>query len=142
MQYCISISPIILSPTTLSAAMHSRSASYEAIMTFLHEIEHFAMDAWHLPETEPPGLSSVKRREAVFRVACADQLVLDSKLCRAPDDLVGYFNRALHAVQNCLIGGSEEGIPTNARPYIETMLRWVKKRPFLTAKGYVGLAPG
>lgn len=113
------------------ATMPTRSASYEAIFTILREIQHFARR------------SSVHAEGgAVFRVACADQLVLDSKLCRAPGDLASYYDRVLDAVRAYLFGGSKEGIQSDARPYIETMLRWVEKRPFLTPGGYVGLAPG
>jgi len=81
--------------------------------------------------------------ETACWIACADQLVLDSKLSRAPPDLGAYYSRALDASRGVIKGrhvGDE--IAAHARPYIETILRWVKKRPFRTQGGYVGLAPG
>lgn len=59
-----------------------------------------------------------------------------------PDDLRTYYERTLETVGEALRGGLGDGVSTQARPYIETMLRWVNKRPFRTQEAtYVGLAP-
>jgi len=70
--------------------------------------------------------------------------VLDSKLSRVPKDcadLRDYYLRALHAVRNHFRHGEDENVASQAQPYLETILRWVKKRPFRTHGGHVGLAP-
>ncbi|KAK3682834.1 heterokaryon incompatibility protein-domain-containing protein [Podospora appendiculata] len=123
------------------AVMPSRSASYEAILRFLDDVERLVRRsrAALAPQTD-------EVMKAVARVACADQLVLGSRLCRAPPaDLMRYFNQTREAVRKCVGEGQGQGaggVPLDAYPYIECMLRWVKKRPFLTANGYVGLGPG
>lgn len=127
------------------ANMPARSASYQDIGVMLHEIRQYASPGFSFgTETSGHYASADVDEDIACRIACADQLVLNTKLSRAPSDLRSYYKLALDAIGNCLDEDSddENEIPTQARSYIETMLRWVKKRAFRTEKGYVGLGPG
>ncbi|KAK4451556.1 heterokaryon incompatibility protein-domain-containing protein [Podospora aff. communis PSN243] len=122
------------------ATMCSRSASYAAIRKFLDEIRKLSS----APAIEGSELKIDVNEEIACRVACADQLVLDSKLSRAPTDGTDsrdYYLGALRAVENHLNHERDERLDSKARPYLETLLRWVKKRPFRTRGGHMGLAP-
>jgi len=112
--------------------MCARSATYTAIREFLCTIQEFVSQT-------PGGVDD----SMACRIACADQLVMDSQLCRASDWLLSNsYTQALDAVRGHLENGDEKEVLHQARWYIETMLRWVKKRPFRTQEGHVGLAPG
>lgn len=135
-------------PLTTTSDMASRSASYEDILCLLTEVDSFTSRSLWVADSRP-GIRPPddRRREACWRVPCADQLVIESKLVRGHGSTKASYDAALS-----LATGIVEQVPASsvddlevslpARPYIEAMLRWVKKRPMLSAKGYVGLGPG
>ena len=120
-------------PRTLYAdTMASRSASYAAILALLEEIRSFCSNA-----------SGALNEDVACRVACADQLVVNSRLTRCqPGDLKKHYQQTLDASCEHRNGEAAEEISAEARPYIESMLRWVKKRAFRTREDFVGLGPG
>ncbi|KAK0632469.1 heterokaryon incompatibility protein-domain-containing protein [Immersiella caudata] len=122
------------------ATMSSRSASYAAIRKFLDEIRTFASTT----RLDGFEVKTVINEDIACRVACADQLMLDSRLRRVSKDcpdLRDYYLRALHNVRDQFNHGADESMASQAQPYLETILRWVNKRPFRTHGGHVGLAP-
>ncbi|KAI0104988.1 heterokaryon incompatibility protein-domain-containing protein [Nemania sp. FL0031] len=129
-----------------SGEMQSRSASYEAILTFLSETKRFAEESIRSHPVPPRGIhnDNAKRLEATWRIPCADQLLVDSKFIRDDASMQETYEAALEDARKYVsaVGEGVGKVSGESRRYIETILRWVKKRPLLGAQGYVGLAPG
>lgn len=129
--------------------MASRSASYKDVLRLFTEVDVFTSKSLLMANSSHSGIRPpcYRRREACRRVPCVDQLVVESQLVRGHGSTKASYGAAL----SLAIGFSEQSIESPfddvelslaARPYIETMLRWVKKRPMMSAEGYVGLGPG
>ncbi|KAI3324182.1 heterokaryon incompatibility protein-domain-containing protein [Xylariaceae sp. AK1471] len=115
-----------------SAAMQSRSASYEAILTYLSEVKRFTEESIRIHPVPPRSIpyDNVARLEAAWRIPCADQSAYKAVL----EDATRCVNEA---------GDSDSfKVSDESRPYVETILRWVKKRPMLGILGHVGLVAG
>jgi hypothetical protein len=127
--------------------MPSRTASYESILQYLREIRDFTDRSVHLHSNSPHAISNdkAKRLEAAWRVPCADQLLVDAKFVRDGTMMQAAYMAAMADLQqheNETEDVAGASISDEGRRYVETMLRWVKKRPMLSASGYVGLVPG
>ncbi|KAH9909498.1 heterokaryon incompatibility protein-domain-containing protein [Xylariomycetidae sp. FL2044] len=124
--------------------MRARAATYDEILNYLCEIHSFACESIELHGGPPPGISDLipDWREAAWRIPCADQLVFDSRPHRNHPAIPLSYESALRDIQTCLRGDGQTIASEEGRRYIETMMRWVKKRPLLCEKGYLGLVPG
>jgi len=143
--------------------MQSRSATYEAIYTFLSEAAAFAKKSVRRHPSPPQGIRDdnlTRLLEGGPYVPCAGQLVVNSKFARGrggtgPGSIHSAYMSALNHAERYMKKNvktktnddeeeeeEEEEIPEEGRAYVETILRWVKKRPMLSSQGYVGLVPG
>ncbi|KAI0395211.1 heterokaryon incompatibility protein-domain-containing protein [Xylariaceae sp. FL0594] len=112
-----------------------------------------------------PSVSDLAHRVeemCVASVPCADQLVVNSRCVRGGDRVRSAYLSAVRHAEKCVerkkkslskktkatIWEQEEEeeeeveIPEEGRAYVETILRWVKKRLILTPRGHIGLGPG
>ncbi|KAI1842247.1 hypothetical protein JX266_011532 [Neoarthrinium moseri] len=141
----------------------TRFASYTDILSFLQEANMFCSKAEALrsrkdssAKAEPLGTLTITQapthppptRDASWRVPCADQLVVNGRLVRS-DPVTPHLHaltlQTLEASKLSLTaddsGTSHVPFPIECRPYVESLLRWVDKRIFITQKGFVGLGP-
>ncbi|KAI8625927.1 HET-domain-containing protein [Xylariaceae sp. FL1651] len=120
--------------------------AYEAIFIYLSETKTFVEESIRLHPTPPPTIPDdhAKRLEATWRVPCADQLRVSSNIIRNDTNMQRAYKAVFGKVSRCLTEtkkGDDPKISDEGRPYIQTALRWVKKRPMLSTQGYVGLVP-
>ncbi|KAI0965773.1 heterokaryon incompatibility protein-domain-containing protein [Xylaria arbuscula] len=124
----------------------TRSVTYESLFAFLKEIKEFAKDADERQKPiddrcwprETPRFS----KDAKWRVPCCDQIVLDGRLVRGHVSTPKRYDAAYRGLEACIENpAAKNQLPDDARPYVESMLHWADKRPFLTKKGFVGLGP-
>ncbi|GAP86730.1 hypothetical protein SAMD00023353_2101590 [Rosellinia necatrix] len=109
--------------------MPSRSATFEAILAYLTEVMRLVERSVRAHPLPPRGVTG-PRREAVWRVPCAERLLVEPKFVRGHPDVRRAHRAALEDVRRCVHGGDDDAwVSKDARPYMETMLRWVKKRP-------------
>ncbi|KAI0168517.1 heterokaryon incompatibility protein-domain-containing protein [Pestalotiopsis sp. NC0098] len=118
------------------------AASYKELLSFLLNVRDLCDRAQGIRQKaslgslpEPPPAD-----ESVWRVPCADQLAIDDHHVRSDSrarDMHAQLLEALTRDEN----DSRKDIPTGCRPYIESLLRFTHRRPFITEKGYIGLGP-
>lgn len=127
----------------------NRSASSEAIATYLVEIQKFCSLSEAI-SGGPAGLQGKKMQEAQWRVPIADQMLIGSKLQRAGMEAAAAHSEILKQTTNTTMGyiismpkspRLNTTLSSLASAYLATAFRWANRRPFLTAKGYVGLLP-
>ncbi|KAI8626542.1 heterokaryon incompatibility protein-domain-containing protein [Xylariaceae sp. FL1651] len=128
-----------------SGTLHARSASYDEILSFLIEIQELALHAENLcgsrvATEEGDSLNSVHWRDSMWRVPCCDQIVVDGRLVHQDPSTHSRYEATLTGLQAC-VKEPKTKLPAKSWPYVNTLLRWVNKRPFLTSSGYVGLGP-
>ncbi|CAJ2512570.1 Uu.00g055850.m01.CDS01 [Anthostomella pinea] len=125
--------------------MHSRSATYDELLAFLSEIQDLCSHAQKLAvdssnSSRDTGLKPPSHEDSAWRVPCTDQIVLESRLVRGEPSTRSRYEATLRGLQECVNKRSRD-LPSESRPYVEALLRWVNKRAFVTEKGFVGLGP-
>ncbi|KAI1128992.1 heterokaryon incompatibility protein-domain-containing protein [Nemania abortiva] len=124
----------------------SRSASYEELLFYLREIKDLVSHAKKIhgrntTTRQGDGVRTIRSVSgAAWRVPCCDQIVLHSRLVRGDPSAERRYKATLSGLEAC-IRGPESELPAESRPYIEALLRWADKRPFLTIDGFIGLGP-
>ncbi|KAI2641286.1 heterokaryon incompatibility protein-domain-containing protein [Xylaria nigripes] len=116
----------------------ARSASHDDLLAFLAEIREFGQHAQRILGHFVTPCSVVP--ELTWRVPCCDQTVADGKLVRQDPATRVRYEATLTGLEACKDHPSLE-LPPQSRHYVEALLRWANKRPFLTTNGFVGLGP-
>ncbi|KAI3319452.1 HET-domain-containing protein [Xylariaceae sp. AK1471] len=136
----------VLSSSAVAAeAPSTRSASYDELLSFLSEIRDLALHAEQIYDRSAATGQSDSRKappftNAIWRVPCCDQIVINSRLVRRCPSTQSLYAATINALHAC-VRDSRKDLPPESRPYVEALLRWVNKRPLLTANGFVGLGP-
>lgn len=115
-------------------------ATYEQLLSLLTEVQGLCKYAEEIPTGNGITAARVSATSSCYRVPCADQILLDSKLVRSHPSTQSRYQKTLDGLRRYIAGEITELSP-ETRPYIESLLRWVNKRPFATATGFVGLGP-
>ncbi|KAH8165997.1 hypothetical protein CIB48_g2256 [Xylaria polymorpha] len=131
------------SSTNDAGALLVRSVSYEDLRFFMDEVCEFTRLAEeihnHLVETGRIGRTrQVDKKSGAWRVPCCDQMVINDRLVRGDpstesryEAMMGYLDAYKQEPKN--------EVPAESRPYLESLMRWADKRPFVTEQGFVGL---
>jgi hypothetical protein len=133
------------SSSTAAEALATRSASYDELLYFLTEVRTLAslageMHSRHAATGQSDGRTAPPIHDSMWRVPCCDQIVINSRLVRHCPSTQSLYDATLSGLQACVRGPGKD-LPSQTRPYVEALLRWVNKRPLITAKGFVGLGP-
>ncbi|KAI1819389.1 HET-domain-containing protein [Xylaria intraflava] len=115
-------------------ALLARAVPHERLLAFLTEIQDLGRRAQAITGRDDGAT------DLTWRVPCCDQIVMDSRLVRRDPSTKSRYEQTLEGLRACLREPGRE-LPSQSRPYVEALLRWVDKRPFLTASGLVGLGP-
>ncbi|KAI0114388.1 heterokaryon incompatibility protein-domain-containing protein [Nemania sp. FL0031] len=124
----------------------SRSASYEELLLYLQGIKDLVDYAEKIRGRNirlgrsDGGAGARSLAGAAWRIPCCDQVVLQSRPVRGDASMKRRYEATLASLEAC-IRGPESELPAESRPYVEALLRWADKRPFLTTTGFVGLGP-
>lgn len=118
------------------------AASYKKLLSFLLNVRDLCNRARGIRNKESLGSlpEPPPADESAWRVPCADQLAINDHHVRSDPrarDMHAQLLEALTRDQN----DSYKDMPTGCRPYIESLLRFTHRRPFITEKGYIGLGP-
>ncbi|KAI1332315.1 hypothetical protein F5Y16DRAFT_420417 [Xylariaceae sp. FL0255] len=122
--------------------LHERSQSYDELLAYLREFEELAAEATKIHEASsdrniPRPLDS---GESVWRKPCYDQFVIESRLVRTDPSIFSRYQGTIRGLPTG-VEGTGPDLPHSSRPYVEALLCWVNKRPFLTTTGFLGLGP-
>ncbi|RYC58608.1 hypothetical protein CHU98_g7608 [Xylaria longipes] len=140
------------SSTDDTGAFLTRSVSYDDLSFFLDQVREFVRLAERiysrLVENEQIRLIGQCGRgqrppfsdNGIWRVPCCDQIVIKGGLVRGDPSAESRYEAMTKYLEACRQEPKNE-LPAESRPYLESLLRWAGKRPFLTEQGFVGLGP-
>ncbi|KAI1746687.1 heterokaryon incompatibility protein-domain-containing protein [Xylaria castorea] len=138
-----------------AGALLARSISYKDLHFFLEQVREFVHLAGRiynrLVEDEyirPIGQGGRGKRPpfsnaGIWRVPCCDQIVINGRLVRRDPSTESRYNMIIEYLFAEAYKQEPEmsELPAESRPYLESLVRWADKRPFLTEQGFVGLGP-
>ncbi|KAI0460299.1 hypothetical protein F5B21DRAFT_140427 [Xylaria acuta] len=140
------------SSTDDAGAMLARSVSYEDVCFFLDEVCEFVRLAKRIYSrlVENGGSRPIGRgdggkgrafsSDGTWRVPCCDQIVINGRLVRGDSSTASRYEAMIRYLEACRQEPKSD-LPAESWPYLESLLRWTDKRPFLTEQGFVGLGP-
>ncbi|KAI0856057.1 heterokaryon incompatibility protein-domain-containing protein [Xylaria cubensis] len=140
--------------TDQPGALFVHSVSYEDLCFFLDQVRELVRQAEmryssdRLPVNiglRPMGPGghgegSPFSRAAIWRMPCCDQIVINGRLVRGDPTTESRYEAMIRYLEACKDEPKNE-LPAESRPYLESLLRWADKRPFVTEHGFVGLGP-